>query len=313
MPMVQAKCENCGGILAVDSDLKVANCPFCGTAYVVQDSINYYNSTVSIDNSTIHNVQANVVNINDERSSEGRLKAADAYMQIKKFDDALREYKKVTELTPQNYRGWQGLIEAYTQSFTRRIISQDELKMLRDYSNSLKTFAPPQQYDLISGNINDYISSEILKNQSDMVILEQRIKENIKTIADLRAKEKRISDSLDSMIKDHRTLEGKIALSQYQQIQTIRVLRIILAVIGALSFFAALGTPGNNIVFLIFSGVCIVLVVFLFVWKAGPDKIVALNEMQENETKKHLEAVKTEITRLEQAIADDQNKLAHYS
>ena len=26
MPMVQAKCENCGGILAVDSDLKAAKC-----------------------------------------------------------------------------------------------------------------------------------------------------------------------------------------------------------------------------------------------------------------------------------------------
>ena len=40
----QAKCENCGGLLKIDSILKAANCPNCGAAYVVQDAINNYNS-----------------------------------------------------------------------------------------------------------------------------------------------------------------------------------------------------------------------------------------------------------------------------
>lgn len=43
MPFVQAQCENCGGILAVDSDQKEAVCPFCNAKYVVQDAINNYN------------------------------------------------------------------------------------------------------------------------------------------------------------------------------------------------------------------------------------------------------------------------------
>ena len=54
MPFVQGKCENCGGVLAVDPSQKAAICPFCGVAYVVQDSINYYNTTM--------NISANVVN-----------------------------------------------------------------------------------------------------------------------------------------------------------------------------------------------------------------------------------------------------------
>ena len=64
MSFVQGKCENCGGILAVDSSLKAANCPFCGAAYVVQDSINYYNTSIKVDN-----MHADVVNITDESSS----------------------------------------------------------------------------------------------------------------------------------------------------------------------------------------------------------------------------------------------------
>ena len=48
MPIVQAKCENCGGVLAVDDSQKAAVCPFCNTPYVVQDAINNYNITNNI-------------------------------------------------------------------------------------------------------------------------------------------------------------------------------------------------------------------------------------------------------------------------
>lgn len=48
MPIVQAKCENCGGVLAVDESQKAAICPFCNTPYVVQDAINNYNITNNI-------------------------------------------------------------------------------------------------------------------------------------------------------------------------------------------------------------------------------------------------------------------------
>lgn len=122
MAFVQGKCENCGGILAVDPSLKAAICPFCGTAYVVQDSINNYNTTIKVE--TMH---ANVVNITDESSSEARLKAADAYMKIGEYSKAEEEYTKVTELTPQNYKGWLGLIDSCTFHYTKRIKSADKL------------------------------------------------------------------------------------------------------------------------------------------------------------------------------------------
>jgi len=217
MPMVQAKCENCGGILAVDSDLKAANCPFCGTAYIVQDSINYYNSTVNIDNSSIANVRANVVNINDERTSEGRLKAADAYMQINKFDEALREYKEVTRLTPHNYRGWQGMIEAFTCRFGRRIRTRDDIRTLEDYGRSVRTFSSDEQSKDILQKLADYIEAQRVQNRQEKTCLVQRIEQTQGEVNALRAREKELNRQMNAVNKSVDRKSQKIAASENSQ------------------------------------------------------------------------------------------------
>ena len=170
MPFVQGKCENCGGILAVDSALKAAICPFCGVAYVVQDSINYYSTTVKVDT-----INANVVNVSDESSAEGRLKAADAYMKIGKYTEAENEYKKVTELTPQNHLGWLGLIEAQTQKYTKRVASKSEIEQLEDYAKSVMTFAPNNVGESLLQEYRAYINSEIIKNNNEISVLDEDI------------------------------------------------------------------------------------------------------------------------------------------
>ena len=55
MPIVLAKCTNCGATLKVDSSKDAAICPFCESAYIVEKAINNYNVT--------NNISANVVNV----------------------------------------------------------------------------------------------------------------------------------------------------------------------------------------------------------------------------------------------------------
>ena len=55
MPLVQAKCTNCGANLEVDSAKEAAVCQYCNSAFIVEKAINNYNTT--------NNIQANVVNI----------------------------------------------------------------------------------------------------------------------------------------------------------------------------------------------------------------------------------------------------------
>ena len=163
MPFVQGKCESCGGILTVDPSLKAANCPFCGVAYVVQDSINNYNTTIKVEN-----LHADTVNISDESSSDGRMRAADALMKLGKYDLAENDYIKVTNLTPQKYQGWIGLIESHTHIYTKRIKSARELNMLMEYINAVKAFAPAELVNSLTTSCISYINAEALKNTNEI-------------------------------------------------------------------------------------------------------------------------------------------------
>ena len=55
MPLVNAKCTNCGANLQVDNTKDAAICQYCGSAYIVEKAINNYN--------TVNHIHANVVNI----------------------------------------------------------------------------------------------------------------------------------------------------------------------------------------------------------------------------------------------------------
>lgn len=57
MPLLPAKCSNCGANLQVDNTQSVMVCPYCKCSFVVQQAIYNYNITKNI------NINANVVNI----------------------------------------------------------------------------------------------------------------------------------------------------------------------------------------------------------------------------------------------------------
>lgn len=199
MPFVQGKCENCGGVLAVDPSLNVANCPFCGTAYVVQDSINNYNTSIKVES-----MHANVVNVVDESSSEARLKAGAAYLKIGKFDFAEKEYQFVTKTAPQNYLGWLGLIESKSNNYSRRIKSASELRLLNEYALSASTLAP-------SGSNNSIIEKCIsyLRNEEERNAVE---KESIaKVLADCANQLKPLFDESKSLSEQIEQKEKRLS------------------------------------------------------------------------------------------------------
>ena len=51
MPLVAAKCTNCGASLTVDNSKEAAICEFCGTSFIVEKAI--ANITMT-DNSSIN-------------------------------------------------------------------------------------------------------------------------------------------------------------------------------------------------------------------------------------------------------------------
>lgn len=61
MPFVQAKCPNCGGILAVDNEKDAWICLYCSAPFIVEKAINVFNTT--------NNITADTVIINNQEKN----------------------------------------------------------------------------------------------------------------------------------------------------------------------------------------------------------------------------------------------------
>ena len=253
MPFVQGKCEACGGILTVDPSLKAANCPFCGSAYVIQDAINYYNTNIKIDS-----LHADVVNISDESSADGRIKAADAYMKLGKFEKAEDEYKKATEYAPQNYKGWLGMIEALTCNYSRRIKSASTLNTLSDYANSVKTFAPDEMKESILQKFESYAKNETEQNDIDVNSINQVLTKQTESWKDFDKQEKALTAELNQKRSQYDSLcnENNFYIKNNRN-HAILTWGIILSAAGLFLIFMSIvmsisnGFTENSLTFLI--------------------------------------------------------------
>ncbi len=85
MPLVAAKCTQCGANIQVNNEMEAAVCPFCNTPYIVEKAINNYSinlqGTVVVENAVIMNSNAeNLAKRGEEFESAGAIeKAVDYY------------------------------------------------------------------------------------------------------------------------------------------------------------------------------------------------------------------------------------------
>ena len=225
MPFVQAKCDSCGAILSVDSTLKTATCSHCGSTYVVQESINNYNS----DNNISH-LHADVVNILDESSAEGRLKAADAFVKLKKFDEAERDYLKVTQLTPQDYRAWLGLLVVRTKAYTKRLRKKADIHQLDELVNSVKILAGPGSEQNVLAEYYNYLASERAKNDKEKEEIDKLLVSLSSKTNELNTELNRVSQEDSSVainveeakkLLDNHATDGNDGLSKFMLIISV--------------------------------------------------------------------------------------------
>lgn len=229
MPLVQAKCENCGGILQVDSSKKVAICPYCGTPYVVQDAINNYTTH-------IEHLHADVVNVNSDTSAKARLDAAEAFMKLHKYGDAHKAFTDVCLLTPQNYHGWWGQIRAITQAFSVEIEDKSKLEEIDTIYQSVLVFVPEHKKGEIEQKFLSYYQP--LKEQ------------NSRRCNDLKQRVRFIQDEIDKIQEAINELDGHkypyveyVSNGTYEFFTTLFLIGAFLALINL------------NIVFLILGGI----------------------------------------------------------
>lgn len=102
--LIPAKCTNCGATLEVDSSQQAAICPYCKSAYIVEQAVNNYNisfnSNLNIENTTI--------NINGIDSDNLLLRAKE-FEDEYEYEYALRYYNQVLDVDNENNNARDGV------------------------------------------------------------------------------------------------------------------------------------------------------------------------------------------------------------
>ena len=115
MPLVKAKCTNCGGVLDVENSNEAAICQYCGTPFIVEKAINNYVQNISIQNATI-NVQGNVQGPN----VDNYIQLIEDSLNANNIEEAESQLKNALPLEPRNNK----LIELRNRINGRKLINK---------------------------------------------------------------------------------------------------------------------------------------------------------------------------------------------
>ena len=154
MPLVPAKCPNCGGDIKIDSESRAGICEFCKNPFVAEDAINNYNTY----NQNSYNIANAEVHIHDEKSIEQKLEAAEIFF-TKHHDisEATRLFTEVSKEAPGNYQAWWGLVRVFTIVFLVEIIEASKSKEAYMYAKRACAVAPTDQLATIKKIWNNYV------------------------------------------------------------------------------------------------------------------------------------------------------------
>lgn len=137
MALIAGRCTQCGGLLEIDATGNMFVCPYCHTPFVVEKVVNYYNYTRNVDD---------------------WVKSADAFLELKEFSEAEREFERIAREHAYDYRGWWGLVKAKSRMFTDYGISKSELDSIESLYAKANHFATNEVKNNIQPAYNYYVN-----------------------------------------------------------------------------------------------------------------------------------------------------------
>lgn len=208
MPLVNAKCTNCGGTLTVDASKEAAICDFCGSPYIVEKAIQNYNYYVT------QNIKADNINVTakGEAEKERLLHNAETYTSFKDYDKALDIYKQITEDYPDDYRGWYGLVQIETENF-ELFYGTKMFNLLCSYMDRALMTTPPDQKTAMQEKWEQYQQNYVSFKESKSNTVVENQNKSASLQIEIQASEERLN-SYNKKIKSNgmRQKDGIIVL-----------------------------------------------------------------------------------------------------
>ena len=143
MPLVPAKCTNCGASLQIDNTQQAAICPYCHSAYVVEQAINNYNYNVIVK---------------DESSIDAKVENATTFLKVfKEYEKARQIFVSITDVKSSDYRGWWGLVQVDTREFTVVNCTRTQFQCIEQNAARAFSVASPEVRQFLQTQWNEYL------------------------------------------------------------------------------------------------------------------------------------------------------------
>lgn len=154
MGLVAAKCPNCGANIEVDMNTKAGICKYCGTAFVTQEAIVNFNTSIINNNIITNNIKAENVNIIAGKE-EHYMKLAEDSLQCSDWDGVASNTTKALEINPENIRACllQGIALGYSSTIS---VNSADLKVNKVFGAYKKYFIS-NNIQLTKDQVEDYL------------------------------------------------------------------------------------------------------------------------------------------------------------
>ena len=127
----------------IDEVANIAVCPYCGSRFMMERA----------------------GNVGGERGSNALLsliKAGEAYLRFRDYQEAQKCFQSICKKYPYDFRGYSGLIRAYTCDFSDYDVTYDRLKQLRDlFRRFQKTCDNPSGLEYRYRRYDDVVCSHL--------------------------------------------------------------------------------------------------------------------------------------------------------
>lgn len=176
MPLVNAKCTNCGGTLTVDASKDAAICDFCGSPFIVEKAIQNYNYHIT-NNITAQNV---IIAGKGEMEKERLLQNAKTQLDFKDYATARSIFQEVSTDYPDDYRAWYGMASIDTEEFKKVDLSAAEFQQVCSFIDRALMTTTPDQKSEIEAEWKIYLAKHLdflKQKKAELADLERQLSE----------------------------------------------------------------------------------------------------------------------------------------
>lgn len=202
MPLVPAKCTNCGAPLTLDDSSvgSTIECPYCHTSLVFERTP---------DNTFVTNYKiahADTVIVQDSNSLENRLANAQTYLDVHRDYEAARElFESLAHDVSGEWKAWWGLLRARTSNFTDPHTARGEFEEDERVARSAFAVAPEEVQDGLSRTWEAFAAT----HESGCADLRHRLDESARARSENAALLARLKEELRDRTAELERLESR--------------------------------------------------------------------------------------------------------